>query len=86
MAWGADEALNIFFGGMDMGIFEDYSRLGLLEVPKKDISLEVGEPSSSSKLVRQFPTPSVDPELKRTVMLTIPRDARILSALVGVDS
>nr|XP_033510045.1 uncharacterized protein LOC117274790 [Nicotiana tomentosiformis] len=58
-AWAA--YLNMFFDGVDMGPLEDYSGFGHLEILKKDLSSEAGEPSLSPKPVKQFPTTSVDP-------------------------
>lgn len=74
----------MFFNSIDMSVLEDCSGLGHLEVTRKDVSSGAGEPSSSLKLVRQFPAVSVDPDRKRTVILTIPADARALYALVGL--
>lgn len=84
MTSGPNDALNTFFNGMDMTVLEDFSRLGLLEVPKKDVPSGAGEPRSSLKLVKQFPIPSVDPDRKRKVVLTILTDAR--SAPVGITT
>lgn len=50
MTRGADEALNIFFDSVEMGALEDYYGFGQLGIPRKDLSLRAGEPSSSSKL------------------------------------
>lgn len=71
---------------MDMFTLGDFFSLGHLEVPKKDVSLGVGGPSLSPRLVKQFPMSSVDPERKRTIVLTVPEDDRVLSASVGVAS
>lgn len=49
---GIDDALNMFFDGMDMRALEDYFGLGHLEVRKKDVPSGAGESSLSPKLVR----------------------------------
>lgn len=83
---GLDYALNMFFNGKDMTALEDFFGLGHLEVQKKNEPSGAGELSSSPKLVKQFSNPSVDPERKRTIVLTVPEDDRVLSASVGVAS
>lgn len=65
---------------------EDFPRLGELEVPNKDMPSEAGKPSSSPRPVRQFPTMSVDPDRKRTIILIVPKNARVLSAPLGIDN
>lgn len=45
-----DEALNSFFEGLDVGMLEDYSSFGHIEIPKRDALLRSGGPSSSPKL------------------------------------
>lgn len=83
---GSDDPHNSFFDDMDMSTLEVFSGLGHLEIPKKDVPPGAGGSSSRSKLVKQFPVPSVDPYRNRTVVLTIPEDARVLCAPVGVAS
>lgn len=70
----ADDALNMFFKGVDISPLKDYSGFGKLEIPKKDVLLELDGPSSSSKLVKQFPAPSMDPDRKKMIMFTILMD------------
>lgn len=45
-----DDSLNSFIEGVDVGILEDYSGFGHLEIPKKFVQPGSGGPSSSSKL------------------------------------
>ncbi|XP_070053982.1 uncharacterized protein [Nicotiana tomentosiformis] len=82
----ADEAPNIFFEGMDVSALEDYSDFSHLEIPKRDVLPRSGEPSLSSKLAKQFPAPSVDPDHKKTVMFMVPEDTRMLFGPVDVAS
>ncbi|XP_070042825.1 protein gar2-like [Nicotiana tomentosiformis] len=51
---GPDDPLHSFFDGVDMSILEDFSGRGDVEIPKKDVPLETGRPSSSPKFVKQF--------------------------------
>ncbi|XP_016463691.1 uncharacterized protein LOC107786686 [Nicotiana tabacum] len=80
---GSDDPLKSFFDGMDMSTLEDYFGLGHLEIPKPS---GAGGPSSSPKLVKQFPAPSVDHGHKRMIVLAVPEDAWVLYAPVGVAS
>nr|XP_016491490.1 PREDICTED: uncharacterized protein LOC107811132 [Nicotiana tabacum] len=84
MSRAIDEALNSFFEGVVFGMLEDYSGFGHREIPKRVVQLGLGEPSSSSKLEKQFSAPSVDPNRKKTVMFTVPADTSMLSKPVGV--
>lgn len=74
-----------FFDGVDTFTLEDFSGLGDLEIPK-DAPLEVGGPSSSSKLVKQFPALSVDSGFKRSLILTILADAWVLFVPISIAS
>lgn len=74
----------MFFEGMEIGALDEYSGFGDLKIPRKDVQLESGEPSSSPKLVTQFPSPSMDPDSKRIVIFTISMDTRVLSRLIGI--
>lgn len=65
---------------------EDSTGLGDLEVPKKSSTSEAGGPNSSSRLVNRFLTPIADPSRKRSIIITVPEDARVISAPVGVAS
>ncbi|XP_019253718.1 PREDICTED: uncharacterized protein LOC109232411 [Nicotiana attenuata] len=51
---------------------EDATGLGDLEIPKKSSN----EASSSLKLTNRFSTPSVDPGRKRSIVISVPDDAR----------
>lgn len=57
---------------MDSSTLEDILGLGDLDVPKKDTSLEACGPSSSTRLINQFPTSSIDLGRKRSAILTVP--------------
>lgn len=48
---GPDDSLNTFFNGMDMSTLKNFSVLGHLGVPKKNVPSGAGKPSSSPKLV-----------------------------------
>nr|XP_033507980.1 uncharacterized protein LOC117273022 [Nicotiana tomentosiformis] len=69
------------FRGYFVGV-EDVTSLGDLDVPRKNSS----EASSSFKLTNQFSAPSVDPGRKRSIIISIPKDARVLYPHVGVAS
>lgn len=79
---GADDPLRSFFEGVDSTALEDLTGLGNLEVPRKQPSSENGGLNSSPKLINQFPTLSTDPDSKMSIIITIPKDARVLSAPV----
>lgn len=76
----AYDPLHSFFDGLDSSALEDFSGLGDLEVSKKDTSSQAGGPSSTPKLINQFLAPGMDPGHKRSVILTVSEDARVLSA------
>nr|XP_033517576.1 uncharacterized protein LOC117281839 [Nicotiana tomentosiformis] len=61
---------------------EDVTGLGDLDVPRKNSN----DASSSYTLTNQFPAPSVDPDRKRTLIISIPEDTQVFSAPVGVAS
>lgn len=82
----ADEALNLFFKGMDVDELEDYFGFGHLEISKRDVLPGSGGPSLSPKHVKQFPSPSVDPARKKMVMFTVPAYTRMLSGPVGMTN
>nr|XP_033509992.1 uncharacterized protein LOC117274747 [Nicotiana tomentosiformis] len=85
-AQGAEDLLHSFLEGMDTSTLEDVFGLGHLEIPKKDVPMGTDGPSTSPRLVRQFPALNADPERKRTVVIIVSKDARVLSAPVGVAS
>lgn len=67
------------FGGEDLfrGCFpevDDVVGLSDLEVPRKSL----GESFSSFRLVSQFSAPSVNPECKQTIIISIPEDEFLL--------
>lgn len=70
---GADDPLWYFFDSVDSSVLEDFSGFGDLEVPRKDLSSEVGGTSSSPKLINQFPAPSSDPGRKSSIFLVARR-------------
>nr|XP_016488330.1 PREDICTED: uncharacterized protein LOC107808335 [Nicotiana tabacum] len=70
----------------DSMINEDVIGFGDIPVPTKAPSLGDSGSSSSSRLVDQFPTSSVDPDRKRSIIISIPEDAPVLSAPVRVAS
>lgn len=82
----ADEALNLFFDGMDIDALEDYSSFGHLELLIRDVLPGSSGLSSSQKIVKQFPTPSAIPDRKKMVVFTEPADTRMLSGLVSLAS
>lgn len=69
------------FGNYFVGV-EDASDLDDLVVPRKDSN----EAPSTFRFIYQFPAPSIDPDRKRLVVISIPEDAHILSPLVGEAS
>lgn len=60
---------------------EDFTGLGDLDVPRKSSN----EASSSYILTNQFLDPSVDPDRKQPLMISIPEDTQVFSSLVGVE-
>ncbi|XP_070037297.1 uncharacterized protein [Nicotiana tomentosiformis] len=85
-AQGADDPLHFFFNGVDMSNLDDFTDLDDFELSKKDVPSESRGPTLSPILVNQFPALSVDPGHKRSIILTVLEDARVLSAPVGVAS
>ncbi|XP_070031104.1 uncharacterized protein [Nicotiana tomentosiformis] len=85
-AHGADDPFRGFFVGMDSTATEDVTGLGDLEVQKKNPSSGTSGPSASPKLINRFPAPSVDPDRKRSIVISIPEDVRVLSTPVGMAS
>nr|XP_016465642.1 PREDICTED: uncharacterized protein LOC107788473 [Nicotiana tabacum] len=83
---GADNPFRGFFDSVDLTATEDITGLGDLVITMKSPSSEESEPSSSPKLVNRFPAPSVDPERKCSITVSLSEDARVLSAPVGVAS
>nr|XP_016467644.1 PREDICTED: interactor of constitutive active ROPs 3-like [Nicotiana tabacum] len=83
---GVEDSFNNFFDGLDSTASEDVTGLGELPVPKKRPSSGANMPSSSPKLVSRFPAPSADPNRKRSIIMSIPEDARVLSTPMGVAS
>ncbi|XP_070049503.1 uncharacterized protein [Nicotiana tomentosiformis] len=83
---GAANSFNNYFDGLDSTTSEDVTRLGDLPVPKKIPSPRAGGSSSSPKLVDQFPALSADPSRKRSIVMSISEDARVLSSPVGISS
>ena len=81
-----DDPLCYCFDGMDSTATEDVTGLGDLEVPRKSSSSEAGGSNSSLRLVNRFPTPSADPGRKRSIIITVLEDARVLSTPVGIAS
>lgn len=81
-----DEALNLFFQGINVSVLEDYSDFDYLEIPKRVTQQGPSGLSYSPKLDKQFPVLSVEPEKKKTVMFTIPAYTIMLFGLVGVAS
>lgn len=67
-----------------MTVLKDFSGLGHLEAPRNYVMSRAGEPSSSMKIVKRFLALSVDLDYKQMDVLTIPADAWVLFALVGV--
>ncbi|XP_070041340.1 uncharacterized protein [Nicotiana tomentosiformis] len=65
---------------------EDAISFGNLEIPKKSSPSKASEPSSSPKLVDQFPAPSAYPDRKGTIVFSFPEDAQVLSSPVAVAS
>nr|XP_009775246.1 PREDICTED: uncharacterized protein LOC104225178 [Nicotiana sylvestris] len=82
----ADDPLLTFFDGVDSTILEDLSRLSDLEVPRKSPSSEASGPILSTRLINQLLAPNTDSGRKRSVVITVPEDARIFFAPVGVAS
>lgn len=85
-AHGMDDPLRSFFYGVYSSDLEDFSGLGDLEVPRKDLSSKFDGLNSSPKLINQFPSPSVNPGRKRSIIIIVLEDARVLFAPVGVMS
>lgn len=71
---------------MDSTPTEDVTGLGSLEVPRKSPSSGTNGPSLSPKLINRLPALSVDPNQKRSIVISISEDARVLSSPVGVAS
>nr|XP_033513488.1 uncharacterized protein LOC117278161 isoform X1 [Nicotiana tomentosiformis] len=69
------------FSGYFVGV-EGVTGLRDLEVPKKSL----GKALSSFKLTNKFSGPSADPGCKRSIVITVPEDARVLAAPIGVAS
>lgn len=60
--------------------------MGDILVPKKSPSSETSGPASSPKLVNRFPAPSLIPHRNRSIIMSIPEDARFLYTPVVVAS
>nr|XP_033515256.1 uncharacterized protein LOC117279765 [Nicotiana tomentosiformis] len=85
-AQGVVYSFHSFFDDLESISSEDVTGLGDLPVPKVTMSPETGGPSSSPRLVNQFPAPSVDPTRRQAIYMSIPEDARVLSTPVGIAS
>ncbi|XP_070050019.1 uncharacterized protein [Nicotiana tomentosiformis] len=85
-AHGADDPLHSFFEGVDSAALEDFTGLGDLEVPRKQSSSKIDGLNLSPKLINQIPALSMDPNRKRSIIITVPEDARVLSTPVRVAS
>lgn len=82
----ADEARNLFFEGINVGLLEDYYCFGHLLIPKRDVLTGSSGSSLIPKLGNRFPTPSVDPDWKKTIMFTVSTDTKMLFERIGVAS
>lgn len=60
-----DMALNSLFEGVDIGMLEDYSRFGNLEILKRVVQPSTCVSSLCPKLEKQFPAQSVDLNKRR---------------------
>nr|XP_033515631.1 protein maph-9-like [Nicotiana tomentosiformis] len=81
----SNDPFRIFFDGMDSAATEDTIGFGDLEIPRKSLPSEASGPSSSPKLVDQFPALSANPDRKKSIVISFPEDARVLSAPVGAS-
>lgn len=79
---GAINSIQNIFDGVDSTAMEDVTGLGDIPVPKRSTSSGMSGPTSSPKLLNQFPTPSLNSDPKWSVVISIPEDARVLSAHV----
>uniref|UniRef100_A0A1S3ZAU6 Myosin heavy chain, embryonic smooth muscle isoform-like n=1 Tax=Nicotiana tabacum TaxID=4097 RepID=A0A1S3ZAU6_TOBAC len=83
---GRTNLFAVVFDGMDFTTTEDVTGLGDLDVPKNSPSSGASGPTSSPKLIIWFPSTSVDPDRKRSIIISILEDARVLFAPIGVAS
>lgn len=74
------------FEGIDIGVLENYSSFGHMMIPKKGCAAMSGGSSSSPKLFKKFPSPSVDPDQKTTDIIYSTDDTRMLSGTVNLAS
>nr|XP_009589372.1 uncharacterized protein LOC104086748 [Nicotiana tomentosiformis] len=74
------------FGWVESAASEDITGFGGLPVLKKVSSSSSIGSSSSPKLVDRFPSPSVNPDHRRKIVLSIPEDARVFSPPVRIAS
>lgn len=70
-----------FLEGLESGASEEVTGFGGMPVPKKASWSGSTEPSSIHKLVDRFPAPSIDPDRRRKIVLSVPADSRIFSSL-----
>nr|XP_033516761.1 uncharacterized protein LOC117281067 [Nicotiana tomentosiformis] len=82
---GVDDPLRSFFDSVDSSVLEDFFGVGDLGSVEKG-SVFTSRRNSSPNLVNQFPAPSADPDRKRSIIITVLEDDRVISALVGVAS
>ncbi|XP_075107876.1 uncharacterized protein LOC107765403 isoform X2 [Nicotiana tabacum] len=69
--------IHAFLDRLEFAASEDITRFGGLSVSKKVPSSGTIGSSSSPKLVDRFSAPSVNPDRRRKIMLSIPEDVRI---------
>lgn len=79
--WEGVHGAEDLFRGYFVGV-EEVIDMGDLDVLRKSSS----KASSSFNLTNQFSAPNVDPGLKLSIIISVPEDTRVLSALVGVSS
>ncbi|XP_070053502.1 uncharacterized protein [Nicotiana tomentosiformis] len=69
--------IHAFLDRLEFAASEDITRFGGLSVSKKVPSSGTIGSSSSPKLVDRFSAPSVNPDRRRKIMLSVPEDVRI---------
>nr|XP_033508878.1 uncharacterized protein LOC117273796 isoform X1 [Nicotiana tomentosiformis] len=75
-----------FLDGLESAASEEVIGFGGLPIPKKTSWSGSTMSSLVPKLVDQFPAPSIDPDRRWKVVLSIPEDTRIFSPPVGIAS
>ncbi|XP_070046983.1 uncharacterized protein YGR130C-like [Nicotiana tomentosiformis] len=73
---GATDSFNNFFDGLNSTALEDVTGLDDLRLPKKMPPSGACGSSLSPKLVYRFSAPSADLDWKRSIIISIPEDAR----------